>query len=108
MATETFQVTDLTVALAVTATTGRVALPGTATAVSRQFILTNRDAVPVHWTSGDSAVNAVVPVSGGALGGAPLMPGTQVAHTIPSGHTHIAFITASGTTTVFVTPGVGE
>jgi hypothetical protein len=108
MSQETFQVQDLTVAVSVTTTTGRIALPGTAINVSRQFMFTNIGTVPVFWTSGDSAVNAVVPVVGGASGGAPIQPGTQVSHTIPNGHTHVAFITASGTATVYVTPGQGE
>jgi len=55
---------------------------------------------------GDSSVTAVVP-SGGTLGATPINGGDAQMFSVPPNATYIAAITASGTATLYITPGEG-
>lgn len=96
-----------TEALAVTTTTGRLALDGSTTQEGKVVRIYNDGSVPVFVAPGGAAVNAVIPLTGGVTGAMPLCPGRETGFTLAGGQTHLAFITASGTATVYVTQGSG-
>lgn len=92
-----------TQALAVTNSSGRIALP----ANTRQVMLTTiaNDAI-IFVEFGGSSVTAVVP-SGGTLGGTPVNGGDAQMFSVPPNATYVAAITSSGTATLYITPGEG-
>jgi hypothetical protein len=96
-----------TEAFAVTITTGRMGLDGSTAQEGKVVRIFNDGTVPVFVAPGGSTVNAVIPVSGGATGAMPIAPGRETGFTLAGGQTHLAFITASGTATVYVTQGRG-
>lgn len=92
-----------TQALSVSNASSRVALP----ANTRQVLLTTiaNDAL-CFVEFGGSAVVAVVP-SGGTLGGTPINGGDAQMFSVPINATYLAAITASGTASLYITPGEG-
>jgi hypothetical protein len=84
-----------TVSLAVSAASARVALP------ARSIRLHNSSEVTMFIAFGDSAVSATV------AAGMPIPAGGVEVFDVPGGPTHVAAITASGTGTLYVTPGQG-
>lgn len=86
-----------TVSLTVTTTTGSVQFQPTPTGPNVRFY--NTGAVAAFVVCGDSGITATT------VTGIPLAPGTVEVLACPG--TYIAAITASGTTTVYITPGTG-
>jgi hypothetical protein len=92
-----------TASLAVTSATGRVAVFGTAPDVTSQpcVRLYNAGAVTVFVEFGTSAVTAAVAT------GFPLPPGAIEVFRVDRSQVQVAAITASGTATLYATPGYG-
>lgn len=94
------------VALAVTGTTGRVALPGISATTSqgvrqlRQYVITNAGPQTAYIAFGTVAVVAVVAT------GYPLLPGTK--ETFSASDAYVAAITASGTASLVISAGDGQ
>lgn len=94
------------VALAVTGTTGRVALPGPSATTAqgirelRQYTITNVGAETAYIAFGTVAVTAVVAT------GFPVLSGTQV--TFSASDAYVAGITAAGTTSLIISTGDGQ
>lgn len=93
-----FTASGATVNLAVTATTGRVAVPTDAYNTSIR-IYNNSATIAAFINCGDATVTATT------TAGMPVAPGTVEA--VGCGKGYIAAITASGTTTLYMTPGAG-
>jgi hypothetical protein len=87
-----------TASLAVTTSSDRVAITGNPTQVR---LRTNGADAVAFITFGDSTVTAATAT------GIPLGPGAIEVFSVPLNATHIAAITASGTATLYVTPGEG-
>jgi hypothetical protein len=92
-----------TKALAVSNSSGNVALPEN----TRQVMLTTilNDSV-IFVEFGGSSVTAVVP-SGSTLGGTPINGGDAQMFSVPLNATYVAAITSTGTATLYITPGEG-
>lgn len=92
-----------TVRIAVTTTTGNIALPAqSSSSVVRIF---NAGSAVAYIAFGGSGVAATVPVAGGAAGSMPV--GSGITEIQVPGATHIAAITASGTADLYATIGEG-
>jgi Na+/serine symporter len=100
MDTPVFRPQGATVNLAVTTTTGSVALTASANS-SKEVRLYNRGTVEVFVTFGASTVTATTTTS------MPLAPGAAEVFGVASDETHVAAITASGTATLYATTGRG-
>lgn len=89
-----------TVSLAVTGTTGNVAMSKPA---GRQIMVTSLAANAATFIAfgTSAAVEAAVTDT-------PILPGTVNVFTVPSAWTHVAAITATGTATLYFTSGDGE
>jgi|SRR6185312_8761705 len=74
---------------------------------SKQYLFNNRGTADVFFAFGTASVPVVIPTSGTPANGICLPPGTQT-FTLPLGTTHVGIISASGTQTVYLTPGEGE
>ena len=92
------------VSLAVTSTTGNVALPGTVATENRPTVrLYNAGAVDVHVAFGASGVTVVADGTGMVV-----PPGVVEMFEPQRGLTYLAAITAAGTATLYITRGEGE
>jgi len=92
-----------TQALSVSSASARVALPLS----TRQVMITTIVNDPMCFVEfGTSGVTAVVP-SGGTVGATPVNGGDAQMFSVPLNATHVAAITASGTATLYITPGEG-
>lgn len=88
-----------TVSLAVTTSTGRVALP---TSSKHQVMITSEPGGATAFIKfGDSAVNAAVTDT-------PILPGAVYIFSVVHQDTHVAAITATGTATLYATLGRGD
>jgi len=96
-----------TEALAVTSISGRMTLDETAAQAGKVIRIFNDGSVPVFVAPGGATVVAVIATTGTAASGMPIAPGRETGFTLAGGQTHLAFITASGTATVYVTQGSG-
>lgn len=76
---------------------------------SMQQIVTNIGTVTAFVSFGAASQTTVIPTGTGSSGanGIPVMPGVSVPFTTLNAM-HMGAITASGTTTLYVTPGQGE
>jgi hypothetical protein len=101
------QVSARTVLVAATGTSAAVALPGSADVQGRSLRLHNIGTVLGYWETGGSDVSVTIPTTS-VPGGCSLAPGAPESFQIPPGHTHIAFISASGTLNILMTPGQGQ
>lgn len=91
-----------TVNLAVTTTTGRVALTAPASAGGYQERLYNAGSATVFVRFGTNTIEATTGT------GMPIPSGQTEVFTVASTVTHVAAITASGTATLYATTGYGE
>lgn len=99
-----FPIDQGTVSIAVTATTGRVALAATTT----HYLLTNLGSDTVFARFGNSAITATVP-SGATGGSFPVLSGEIIIVPAPvTPPTHVAAIANSTTATLFITAGEGN
>lgn len=104
---ELFAFGGTTEALDVTSTSGLMALDST-TAQSGKVVRVFVDgSVPVFVAPGGPTAVAAVPASGASAAGMPLAPGRESGFTLAGGQTHLAFVTKTGTATVYVTQGSG-
>lgn len=88
-----------TVTLAATTASARVALP---TALISQVMVTNAPGAGLAFVSfGNDTVSAAVASS------TPILPGVAYVFTVPSGATHMAAITGTGSATLYATVGQG-
>lgn len=88
-----------TVSVSATGTTSRVALPATRGNQIRVAVAAGGSIAFVRF--GTTAVNALVTDT-------PVLPGTIEIFTVPTGMTHVAGITSTGTATVYFTAGDGQ
>ncbi len=96
-----------TEALAVTSSSARMALDESAAQAGSVVRIYVDGSVPVFVAPGGSSVTASIATTGTAANGMPLCPGRETGFTLAGGQTHLAFITSSGTATVYVTQGRG-
>ncbi len=98
-----FQPTGNTMLIAVTNTSADNTFTYT-----RQVLITNAGTNMAFISFGATTQTTVIPVAGTPANGIPVLPGTQVSYTLPLNATHIGALTASSTTTLYVTGGEGE
>lgn len=96
-----------TTSISATTTTSRVAIAFSNPDYARcQVQIINTGTGTVFVAFGDGTVTATVP-NGATAGSIPIGAGQNVLFTLRRGETNVAAITASGTATVYVTPGEG-
>lgn len=97
-----FSPTGSTVNLAVTNSTGSVALPQAGNKGLWNVRVNNLGSATVFINFGTSAVTATT------AAGMPITAAAPEVFSVPDGATHVAAITASGTATVYFTASTGE
>lgn len=99
--TEVFTNGGATVSVAGTTSTDKVQVAVAGTAERTVRVASPAANATAFIRFGDSTVVATTTTS------MPLLPGTVEVFTVPGTHTHMAVITATGTATVYATPGKG-